>query len=77
MKFEVNFEVGVVRVYLSKRNLETLLLKLGEADSQRTLISHDCDDLGWALVVTAEPNEKHYAEREPGEMHPREEARLS
>jgi hypothetical protein len=53
----------VIEITLSKRNLETLLEKLNW-DSKRTL----CIDTpeGITLQVKAEPNEIHYATREPG-----------
>jgi hypothetical protein len=58
-------------VVLSRRNLEALLAKLDGApyDSACTIYR----DGVW---VRAEENEKHYGEREPGEMHPETEARL-
>jgi hypothetical protein len=55
-----------VRVTLSRRNLRTLLLKLADPDSKRT-ISRDVEP-GLRLEVHAESDEVHYAERPPGQM---------
>jgi hypothetical protein len=64
---------SVVRVTLSRRNLQTLLLKLDEP-SERTLI-RNCD--GVMLYVMGENDEAHYGDRTPGMVHPREEAKLA
>jgi hypothetical protein len=62
-------------VTLSRRNLLALLQKLEMEGSARTLISDNCPP-GLELVVRAEDDEEHYAERAepPGPMHPRTEA---
>ena len=52
-----------VRITLSKRNLETLLAKLEREDSERTLFTNGHNGL---LVVVAEDDATHYANREPG-----------
>lgn len=60
-----------VRVTLSKRNLETLLSKLGREDSARTLTRLTDDDV--YLTVIAEPDDVHYAGRTPGAVYPLDE----
>lgn len=52
-------------VELTRRNLEVLLAKLDDPESQRTIIDPD-----WMIGVRAVENEAHYdAEaREPGDM---------
>ncbi len=64
-------EGAEVTVTLSRRNLLALLAKLDEPGSLRTII-RDCGDL--VLVVRAEDDAVHYAEREPGPMTPTTEA---
>jgi hypothetical protein len=54
---------GVVVLELSRRNLETLLEKLDDPFSAKTLISPERD-----VIVTAVENEEHYSDREPGPM---------
>lgn len=74
---------SAVIVTLSRRNLLTLLHKLERGRSACTLVSGNAyrdqveiDDM--QLVVTAEPDERHYADREPpGTVHPLEEAYLA
>lgn len=68
-----------VHVTLSRRNLKTLLLKLDEPDSARTLVRMVETDLDKEVIlrVTAEDDDIHYVGRIPGEVHPREEERLS
>lgn len=67
MNVEINGET--VAVTLSERNLRALLDKLTWEESERTIF-RDCEN-GMRLVVVAEPNEVHYANRPPGQMHPR------
>lgn len=74
MNVKVDDIYGTIRVTLSRRNLQALLLKLDEPESARTLVR--TTEEGHLLVVTGESDEDHYAEREAGRMHPREEARL-
>lgn len=62
-----------VEVTLSRRNLRTLLLKLDQPSSQKTLFKL-CGDK--ALMLKAEEDDIHYKDEAPGEMHPREEAQL-
>ncbi len=62
---------SVVMVTLSRRNLQTLLNKLDDSESERTLMKRDG---GRLLVVTAEEDEPHYRNRPeggPGEVHPK------
>jgi len=65
---------------LSERNLRSLLAKLGDPASQRTLVCGDCwrdgqpvDDL--TVLVRCERDERHYDRRAepPGSVHPRTE----
>ena len=53
-----------MHVALSKRNLLTLLVKLYQPESSRTLIKPD------GTVIMAESDEVHYKGRKPGAMHP-------
>jgi len=66
-------DYGTVRVTVSRRNLRTLLAKLDEPTSQRTLVRRTEDHF---LFITAEDDDVHYSGREAGEVHPREEAKL-
>lgn len=61
----------ITHVFLSDRNLKVLLSKLDWNGSHRT-ISRQMEN-GDVLIVTAETDEVHYLDREPGEMHPRSE----
>ena len=65
---------GVLTVTLSRTNLQSLLFKLDEPTSARTLI-RNVEDL--ILIVRAEEDEDHYQDRQRGIMHPREEAKLN
>jgi hypothetical protein len=61
----------VARVTLSRRNLLTLLNKLSDPESKRTLVKKGESTL---LLVTAEEDDLHYKDRpegEPGEVHPK------
>ena len=73
------------RIYLSKRNLLTLLSKLerleaGE-DTKCTIIKNKnpldpyCNTIDRVAII-AIPDEKFYVNRNPGPMHPKEEAKL-
>ena len=64
-------------VYLSRRNLLTLLNKLDRAGSKATIIKYDtthkeypCSSV--TVVIAVEDNE-YYTDREPGPMHPKDE----
>lgn len=69
-------EDGEVRVYLSRRNLETLLSKLDAnkavpGTSQVTLVKHDTHHPMYpqthpVIVVTGVEDEAYYIDREPG-----------
>lgn len=82
---------GDVRVFLTRRNLEALLSKLdanmeaaarGEKPvSMCTLVKNDTRHPKYpqthpTIVVKALENEEYY-DRDPGELHPREEKRVS
>jgi hypothetical protein len=73
MKLDINGKASV-HVVLSRRNLKTLLAKLDEPESLKTLykLTHS----GTILMVTAEDDDKHYQGRAAGEVHPREEEKL-
>jgi hypothetical protein len=66
----------IVGIELTRRNLETLLLKLDREDSQRTIAK--LTPGGYFLVMSVE-NDAHYeAEGRPaGEMHAAEETLIS
>lgn len=62
---------NVTYVTLSRRNLQTLLNKLDDPESKRTLVK---DGDGSRLVVTAEEDDVHYKDRPEGgagEVHPK------
>jgi hypothetical protein len=63
-----------VDVTLSRRNLRSLLTKLAEPVSLRTLI-RDMDN-GVRLIVRSDPDYIHYADREAGTLVPATEAKL-
>lgn len=73
------------RIYLSKRNLLTLLSKLerleaGE-DTRCTIIKNAnpldpyCNTVDQVAII-AIPDEKFYVNRQPGAMHPKDEERM-
>jgi hypothetical protein len=74
MNVKTDHANGYITVTLSRRNLMTLLLKLDEPNSVRTL--ERLTESGDYLRVTAEDDLQHYGDRQPGRMHPREEERL-
>lgn len=49
-----------VTVTLSRRNLRTLLTKLNEPDSKRTIALDRIPETGYVLVVKAEDDDVHY-----------------
>lgn len=62
----------VQQVYLSRRNLLTLLKKLDDPFSEKTIVKNDtrhrtypCSD---HIIVTAVEDEDYYTDREPGPM---------
>lgn len=52
---------GVPTVELTRRNLESLLAKLGDPHSARTLVDPD-----WVIAVTAVDDSEHYKTRPAG-----------
>jgi len=65
MRLERNLRGGP-RVILSHRNILALLHKVGWEESARTIS-------GDGAEVMVEPDDIHYRDREPGEMHPKTE----
>lgn len=59
----------MIHLALSRANLVTLLTKLDQPESERTILRRDDDVL---LIVTGESDEVHYADRngKRGIMHP-------
>lgn len=80
MRMRVTLSPRGVHVYLSRRNLLSLLAKLDGAPwgSNCTIFSDDDTD-GLRLMVTAEEDDVHYRNRPfgPGIMHPDTEERLT
>lgn len=66
---------GSIKVVLSRRNLLTLLVKLDEPDSHRTLYKL-MDGPGSYFIVTAEEDSDHYINHSAGPMSPLTEATL-
>lgn len=67
---------GVADITLSRRNLRTLLAKLDDhpADGEKSIARWD----GVAtVIVRAEEDEVHYAERPAGKMHPETESEIA
>ena len=74
------------RIYLSKRNLLTLLSKLERFDqgdeTKCAIVKHSnpfdpyCNTMDEIMVV-AVPDDKFYTNRTPGEMHPLDEAKIN
>lgn len=62
MKFIEGAETHVVE--LTRRNLETLLAKLDDPASERTLVAP-----GGRVAVKAVENNEHYANRPPGAVY--------
>lgn len=72
-------------VYLTRRNLLTLLSKLDRAkagqQTERTIIKQDtahktypCSDI---IAVTAVEDADYYGDRNPGPMHPDDEVKIA
>lgn len=57
-------DFGVPTVELTERNLLSLLAKLGDPSSVRTLIDGENN-----IAVKAVHDEEHYADRVPGEVY--------
>src|SRR5688572_20324430 len=75
MKIELSSEPPHITVFLSERNLLTLLHKLFVRDITRTLTTHNIwidDELApFALaLIVSEDDAVHYAGREPGDLNP-------
>ena len=64
-------EERIVGITLSRRNLLALLSKLDHEESEKRIHIFDGK---YDLYVSAEPDEIHYANREPGKMSPVTEA---
>lgn len=73
------------QIYLSRRNLLTLLAKLdAQAEGEFTactIVKNDNQHPIYpqtmkSIMVTAVEDNEYYTDRQPGEMHPREEATL-
>ncbi len=71
-----------VQVYLSRRNLQVLLSKLDRAaagdSSACTIIKYDMAHPVYPqthpmIMVTALEDAEYYTDRDPGEMHPKDE----
>lgn len=60
----LNYADTIPTVELTRRNLETLLAKLDDEASSRTLVSP-----GDRVRVRAVENEAHYSERGPGVVY--------
>lgn len=69
----------VVQVYLTRRNLLTLLSKLDRVkngeESQRTIGKHDTKHKKYpqthrAIYITAVEDADYYSDRDPGPVHP-------
>lgn len=71
VKVTIGYACNSINVTLSRRNLETLLSKLGRGGSACTLFSEA--ENGWTLIVTAETDELHYSNRVAGAVHPLDE----
>lgn len=69
MRYMKDAGYGRARVELTRRNLETLLAKLDDAMSVRTLAKQEDVEQGdaWIEVVAVE-DEAHYSDRAPGEV---------
>lgn len=64
LEFEETAEFPNVVVTLSRRNLRTLLTKLNDPDSVRTLTLNRIPELGYLLTVRAEEDDVHYVNEE-------------
>lgn len=65
----------VAKVYLSRRNLLTLLAKLDDPGSLKTLHKHDVDHKVYpqshpTIIVTAVEDADYYVDRNPGRVNP-------
>lgn len=62
-----------VTVYVSRRNLLTLLHKFEMTDSERTLSRRPHDGGSRSLILIADDDDAHYGDRVPGAVHPQTE----
>lgn len=68
MKFEQTNDT-IFRLELSRRNLETLLAKLDDPHSARSLVKGiEPDDSAW-IMVNAVEDEVHYSDRPAGQVY--------
>jgi hypothetical protein len=63
----------VIQLYLTRRNLKTLLTKLDDPDSKRTIIKNDVEHPKYPnshtrIFVTAVDDADYYKDRAPGRM---------
>lgn len=72
MRLESNNNIPVL-IVLSRRNLQALLAKLDQPDSARTLLG-GADARG--VIVRAEDDDEHYADRDPGPVSPETQRRM-
>lgn len=75
MKFIDRGDAGMHTIELTRRNLQTLLDKLDDPASKRTLIDPDwrlavkaVEDPEYQVEVKAVQDVEHYADRAPGEV---------
>lgn len=70
MKFIPANPGGASRLELTRRNLTTLLAKLDDPLSKRTLKwGSDAADEDNLIIVKAVEDEEHYSDRPPGEVY--------
>jgi hypothetical protein len=64
------------QVYLSRRNLVTLLNKLDRPESKRSIIKFDTVHREYpctvATMITAVEDANYYTDRDPGVVHPKD-----
>lgn len=69
--------VNYAQITLSRRNLQTLIAKLdGFPKESKAHLMRDDPLTGSRLVVVAEEDDVHYADRVPGAMHLETEERI-
>jgi hypothetical protein len=65
---EVRIQGRELLVVLSRRNVLTLLHKLDHMGDSACTLVRACGP--WTVILHAEPDAQHYAERDPGAVHP-------
>ena len=71
----MGWRMSVVHLYLSRKNLESLLAKLDRPGSQCTIIKSDTKHVQYPLsgadqvYVTAIEDTEYYTDRQPGVMY--------